>query len=290
MQKPSQEGITKMLKITTLIENTADEENKLMNEHGLSLYIEVDGLNILFDTGQSGAFIDNAMKLGKDLNCLDYVLISHGHYDHSGGLKTFVESTEHHPTVIVGDEFFKPKYKTLDNQSIIFIGNAFDEQFLLERKIPLIKIEENRYHLSERVIIFHHFNKMNDFEKINKRFFIIDKDKHITDTYSDEIVLGIVTAKGLVVIVGCSHFGIVNILRTIEERMEMPIYAVIGGTHLIEADEERIQKTVDAFHEMKIGFIGVSHCTGELGVQRITSEFPNQFKYNNTGNIIMMEE
>ncbi len=279
-----------MFKITTLIENTSDKENKLISEHGLSMYIEADGLNILFDTGQSGAFIDNAMKLGKDLNCLDYVLISHGHYDHSGGLKTFVESTEHHPTVIVGAEFFKLKYKILDEQSVKFIGNAFDEKYLSEHKTPLKKIEANYYHLSEHVIIFHHFDKKNDFEKMNDKFFIMNNDLRRADHFADEIVLGIVTQRGLVVIVGCSHFGIVNILKTIEEQIKMPIYAVIGGTHLIEADEERMQKTIDAFREMNIEFIGVSHCTGESAVQRIKEEFPERFVYNNTGNIIVMEE
>ena len=97
------------LQITTLIENNQDEKKELINEHGLSLYIEVDGLNILFDTGQTGDFIKNAKILKKDLNSLDYMIISHGHYDHSGGLKELVNLLSEYPKFVVGSEFFKPK-------------------------------------------------------------------------------------------------------------------------------------------------------------------------------------
>ena len=98
--------------------------------------------------------------------------------------------------------------------------------------------------------------------------------------------MGIITEKGLVVIVGCSHVGIVNILKTISKRVNIPICAVIGGTHLIEADEFRMQKTMDAFKEMKIQLIAVSHCTGEEGIRLISEELKEQFLYNNTGKVI----
>ena len=98
------------------------------------------------------------------------------------------------------------------------------------------------------------------------------------------------TGKGLVVIVGCSHVGIVNILSSIYEKTGIPIYAVIGGTHLIEADELRMQKTIDAFRAMNIKFIAVSHCTGEEGIKRIQQEFSDEFIYNNTGNVIVIDD
>lgn len=274
------------IKITTLVENTIDDNKMLICEHGLSLYIEAYGLNILFDTGQTDAFIENARQLGRDLNQLDYILISHGHYDHSSGLKILLNDLKKSPSLIVGDGFFKPKFKIMDASNRKYTGNSFDENYILEQKIPLIKVEAKVLHLSESVMVFHHFDRKNDFEKRNEQFYFIENELAIEDDFEDEIALVIASPKGLIVIVGCSHVGIVNILQTIRETTGMPIYAVVGGTHLVEADEERIQKTVTLFHEMNIKLIAVSHCTGELGVLRMQQEFADRFVYNNTGHVI----
>lgn len=274
------------LKITTLIENNPDDKGELLFEHGLSLYIETNGKNILFDTGKSGNFIENAKFLNKNLNELDFCIISHGHYDHSGGVEKLTNEVSEQPLFIVGEEFFWPKYKTVDGLGYKFNGNSFDEEFILKNRISLRKVKEDMIYLTDHIIVFHHFSKYTDYEKRNNRFYIKENKEYIPDNFDDEISLGIITSKGLVVIVGCSHVGIVNILKTISERVDIPIYAVIGGTHLIEADEVRMQKTIDAFKEMKIQLIAVSHCTGEEGICRIRQELNQQFLYNNTGNTI----
>ncbi len=278
------------IQITTLIENNLDDKKELINEHGLSLYIEVDGLNILFDTGQTGDFIKNAKILKKDLNSLDYMIISHGHYDHSGGLERLINLLGEYPKLIVGAEFFKPKYKMIEEQRYKCNGNPFDEKFILDNSIPLKKVEEGIFHITDTIMLFHHFLRKNDFEKRNEKFYFMENNLSMHDDFDDEIVLGIVTDKGLVVIVGCSHVGIVNILGSISEKTGMPIYAVIGGTHLVEADEMRMQKTIDAFRAMNIKFIAVSHCTGEEGIKRIQQEFSDEFIYNNTGNVIVIDD
>lgn len=278
------------LRITTLVENNPDDKKELINEHGLSLYIEVDGLTILFDTGQTGDFINNAKKLKKDLTCLDYIILSHGHYDHSGGLKKLVDLLNEYPSIVVGAEFFKPKYKLVDEKTYKYNGNPFYEEFILDHSIPMKKVEEDVYYITDTIMVFHHFKRTNDFEKRNEKFFIMEKNLCTYDDFDDEIVLGIVTDKGLVVIVGCSHVGIINILNGITEKTGMPIYAVIGGTHLVEADEIRMQKTINALREINMKFIAVSHCTGEEGIKRIKQEFGDQFMYNNTGKVIVINE
>ena len=276
------------LKITTLIENNPSDDGQLLFEHGLSLYIEADEKKILFDTGQSGDFIKNAKALNKNINDLDFCFISHGHYDHSGGFKKLVSEVSKLPPLIVGEEFFKPKYKMADTPGYKFNGNSFDEEFILENQISLRKVKEEMIYLTEHIIVFHHFMKYTDSEKRNNRFFIKENTEYIPDDFEDEISLGIVTERGLVVIVGCSHVGIVNILKTISENVDIPIYAVIGGTHLIEADEARVQKTVDAFKEMKLQLIAVSHCTGVEGISLIRQELKEKFLYNNTGRVIQI--
>ena len=274
------------LKITTLIENNLDNLGQLLYEHGLSLYIEVDGKNILFDTGESGNFIKNAKSLNKNLDKLDYCIISHGHYDHSGGFEKLISEVDKFPPLIVGEEFFMLKYKTVDAPGYKFNGNSFDEEFIAKKQISLRKVKEDMIYLTDHIIVFHHFSRYTDYEKRNSRFYIKENAEYIPDNFDDEISLGIITEKGLVVIVGCSHVGIVNILKTISERVDIPIYAVIGGTHLIEADEIRMQKTMHAFKEMKIQLIAVSHCTGEEGIRLISQELKEQFLYNNTGKVI----
>lgn len=141
-------------------------------------------------------------------------------------------------------------------------------------------------YLTDHIIVFHHFSRFTDYEKRNSRFYIKEHGEYIPDDFDDEISLGIITQKGLVVIVGCSHIGVVNILTTISKSIDIPIYAVIGGTHLIEADDSRIQKTIDAFKKMEIQLIAVSHCTGEEGIRRIRDKLGEKFLYNNTGRVI----
>ena len=107
-----------------------------------------------------------------------------------------------------------------------------------------------------------------------------------TDLFEDEISLVIKTEKGLIVIVGCSHPGILNILCHIEKRFNEPIYAVLGGTHLVEADEQRTNETVDKLLEMGIKFIGLSHCSGD-GVQDNMKEKGMQNCHMSVGSVVM---
>ena len=106
---------------------------------------------------------------------------------------------------------------------------------------------------------------------------------YILDNFKEEVALVIDTYKGLVVLVGCSHVGIINILNSISKRLNRRIYAVLGGTHLIRCDENRINKTIEAFNELDISTIGLSHCTGEFATIKL-KELEDRFFLNNTGN------
>ena len=110
--------------------------------------------------------------------------------------------------------------------------------------------------------------------------------EYTKDSFTDEIAVALDTEQGIVVIVGCSHPGIMNILRTIEKRSGKKICGVVGGTHLMEADGERLRKTIDDLKEMNINFIAVSHCTGEDNLETIKNNFGEKFIFNCTGNVI----
>lgn len=274
------------LRITTLIENSSDKDKLLINEHGLSLYIEFKGKKLLFDTGKSGDFIKNAEKLNINLNNLHYVILSHGHYDHSGGFRKLVENIYKVPKLIVGNEFFNKKYKLVEENIYKYNGNSFDEKFIYKNNIDIKYINDDLLEITKDIILFSNFEKSTDFEYSNKKFYVKKDEKYIKDTFSDEIVLAFKHEKGLCVICGCSHIGIVNILKTIMKRINMPIYSVIGGSHLSEADELRLNKTLEFLKENNIELLALSHCTGENAINKLKDQFGNNLLDNNTGNII----
>ncbi|KZL91433.1 MBL fold metallo-hydrolase [Clostridium magnum] len=274
------------LKITTLIENSQGDNKELINEHGLSLYIEVDEVKILFDTGKSGDFIKNAERLKVDLSRLDYVILSHGHYDHSGGFEKLVGKIGSSFKLIVGEKFFNAKHKLLGKDRYKYNGNPFEEEFIKLNSIPIKYINEDIFSINEDIMIFSNIERKNSFEKLNENFFVKQVDEYNIDTFLDEIVLAIKLNGYLFVVLGCSHVGLVNILETILKRTNMPIYGIFGGTHLIEADELRLNSTINFLTDKQIRILGMSHCTGENAVKEFKEKFKGSFIHNNTGNII----
>ncbi|WP_279284750.1 MBL fold metallo-hydrolase [Clostridium thermarum] len=211
--------------------------------------MEADGTKLLFDTCKTGNFIKNAEKLDADLNNLRYVILSHGHYDHSGGFEKLVDKVKTSYKLIVGKGFFNNKYKFIEEGTYKYIGNSFYEEFVNKNNIPIKYVKEDIYYITKNIMIFANFKRNNDFEIISDKFKIKQDENFVLDNFSDEIVLGVKTDKGFMVILGYSHIGIINILETIIERTGIPIYGVIGGTHLLEADELRLSKTIDFLKE-----------------------------------------
>lgn len=277
-------------KVTTLIENKPDENNTLLSEHGLSLYIEFDGIKILFDTGQSGSFIDNADKLNIDLKNIDYVVLSHGHYDHSGGFRRLVEKIGTSFNLIVGKGFFNKKYKLTEEGTYKYNGNSFDKVYIRQNNIQVKYINEDIFNITDNILVFSDFKRNNDFELINNKFHIRKNENFVIDDFSDEIILAFKLDKGLVVILGCSHVGVVNILETIIERTEIPIYGIVGGTHLIKADNNRINNTIKFLKEKDIRILRMSHCTGDKAIEEIKLEFGERFLYSHTGSVIEFDD
>ncbi len=273
------------MKLTTLIENKQGQREDLEAEHGLAILIEGDGKKILFDTGQSGAFIDNAKKLGINLKTLDAVIISHGHYDHSGGFKRLI--TEINPSIklYLGEGFFTPKYSLREKGNYEYTGNAFDQDFLDDHQIETKFIKDEIVYLSENLFVITHFLRDPAFENTNQTMFLKEAGKYKKDPFLDEIAIGIKSDKGLVLLVGCSHVGIVNILETVIQRTGLPIYAVIGGLHLVKEDDEKINTIVDYLKEKEIKIIGACHCTGKQGQTMLSQQLDETFINYHTGDV-----
>lgn len=275
------------LKITTLIENETGCNKELKNEFGLSLFIEDKDISLIFDTGKSGDFIFNAQKLHIPLNEIKHVVLSHSHFDHTGGIKKLSDHFNNSFTLHIAKTFFEEKHR-ITGVIHEFLGNNFNEKYILDKGIKINYIENNEFKLSKNITLFTNFKSLNNFEVPTRYYFRKIYDNYILDNMEDELVLGIDTSKGLLIVCGCSHIGIANIVENIKCRTQKKIYGIIGGLHLSKASDERIEKVLNYFDECNIEFFGVSHCTGEK-VTKILKESKKNFIYNNTGNTITID-
>lgn len=284
------------MRITTLIENTQDENKNLKYEHGLSMFIEMNDCNILFDTGKSGDFIENAEKLNVDIKNTDVLVLSHAHYDHCGGVKRLLETYDIKPKLIISEHFFEKsnKYHYSDGKlksdfsngvGYKYIGIDFDGQYIKSKNLPVNLVKDDLLKINDEAFVFSNFNRYYSFEKINENMKIKIDDKYEIDNFEDEIALCLKTQKGLIVILGCAHPGFLNMINTISERTGEKVIGIIGGTHLIEADNERIEKSIKYLNSLNISILGLSHCTGEKAVKMINEECKGSF-INRTGTIL----
>lgn len=275
------------IEITTLIENKKGEHLGLFNEHGISFYIKKDNEAILFDTGQSDKFLKNAEQLGVDLSNIKQIILSHGHYDHTGGFIHLVEKLGNSFSLNISKCFFDKKYG-FNGLAYEYLGNNFDETYLKKKEISVNYIEKDMVEITNDIYLFSNFEQICDYEEINSRFRKLVNNEFVVDKFQDEVVVGVKTEKGLLVILGCCHSGVVNILETITKRSGESIYGIIGGTHLVEANNKRIVHTLEYFEEKDIKILGISHCTGEKAIKEL-KKYEDKFFYNSTGTSLILE-
>jgi len=273
------------IRIVTLIENSLGEHLALKTEHGISFYIEKENHTMLFDTGQSGAFIHNAHNLGINLENIEIVAISHGHYDHSGGFRNLVDSVRSFE-LIIGRGFFNKKYAK-DGISFEYLGNDFDEEFLNKQHISWRYADKSIEEILPGIFVLTNFPRIHEDEKINPRFILEKRNEFVPDDFSDEISLAVETPQGFIVLVGCSHPGIKNMLDAAASRLPGPIYGVMGGTHLVEASEKSLALSIHYLATSEFKAIGVSHCTGNKATSELQKS-SNVFFRNTTGHELVM--
>jgi len=260
--------MNKDLCITTLVEDTA-LGGGLLAEHGLSFWIEYGDKRILFDTGQGDILIRNAKTLGINLAEVDAIVLSHGHYDHTGGLPAVLDFAPKakiylHPTAT------EPKFsrKVLKAKSIGMSNlakKAVQKHHVIWTAIPA--------QIFPGMSVTGQVPRTNNFEDTGGAFFA-DEHYQKHDELLDDQTLFIESARGLVVVLGCAHSGVVNVLNYISNlTSRSKIYAVIGGMHLLNASKERIEKTISVLQEYNVQKIGVAHCTGASAVRRFSNAF-----------------
>jgi len=274
--------------ITTLVENTSGVPS-LYGEWGQSLFIEADGLRILFDTGPTRHVIDNANKLSIALETVDKIVLSHGHYDHTGGLKdvlTLIQSSGNKPDgieVIGHTDIFQEKYFYTKGFPARKISIPFTRAEL-ETLGARFNLSDKPVTLSESITTTGEVQVSVDYEQIDPALHIKDADDYVPDPLTDDLSLIIRTEKGLIILLGCAHRGMIStILHAQEITGVKQIYAVIGGTHLVSADKTRMEQTVKALKSFNISKLGVSHCTGLKSGAVLANEFSDAFFFNSAG-------
>lgn len=258
-----------MLRITALMDNKPSAHKALIAEHGLSLYAEYHDRRILFDCGSGANFMRNAHKLGIDLKNLDCVVLSHSHYDHAAGFRDLTEAGLGSKKLCVGENFFEPKFSE-NGVSRKDLSAGFDRAFLEEQGIDCFTVR-GAVALYPGVHLITGFPRVHEFETIPARFVRMTAEGFVPDDFGDEVCLALEIEGGIALLVGCSHPGILNMVSHVQQVLGMPIRAVFGGTHLVEADSGRVDRTIARLKELGLEILGMSHCSGDTADQAIAA-------------------
>jgi len=276
------------IRITTLSENTAPRAG-LLAEHGLSILTETDTVNILLDTGQSTSVSHNADILGVDLSKIDKIVLSHGHHDHTGGLRQVLRKMRKEVEIIAHPDIWSAKYARRQGQEARYCGIPFQRQEL-ENLGARFNLTTKPVKITDNIMTTGEIPMVTNFEQIDPYLFVKEDAGFKPDRLLDDQALIINTESGLVVILGCAHHGIINTLYHAQELTGMKqIHMVLGGCHLIGTTEERIWLTIAALRDLGVQRIGVSHCTSLPAAVIMAHEFGDSFFFNNAGTQIELE-
>ena len=273
------------VKITTLSENSAI--GRCIGEWGLSILVETDECKVLFDTGRSFTAVLNAQTLGIDLADIDRLVLSHGHFDHTGGLKDVLYVCGN-VEVIAHPDIFASKYKCLPNNEPEYIGIPY-ERGELESMGATFSLAKQPVEVSKGVTTTGEIPQVTDFESIDTMLCVQDGDSYPKDELADDQALIIKTDAGLVVVLGCSHRGVINTLLHAQKITGIDrINAIIGGLHLMRASAEYSSRVVDELMKFDIKMIAASHCTGFAASCRLHQTFGDRFILNNAGTTLIL--
>jgi len=272
------------LRITTLSENTANMGDFLA-EWGLSFLVETEKETILFDTGKSITTSHNARALGIDLSRVDKIVLSHGHSDHSGGLRQVLRVMRKKVEVIAHPDVWANKYSRRQGKRDRFSGIPFQWQEL-ESLGASFTMATEPVKITDNIMTTGEVPMVTEYEEIDPALFVKTNAGWQPDKLLDDLALIINTEKGLIVVLGCAHRGVINTLYHARQLAgTKQIYAVLGGAHLTSASEERVRLTIAALKELGVQRLGLCHCTGLPATSLLAQEFGDRFFFNNTGTI-----
>ena len=273
--------------VTILTESKTCKVKGLVGEQGFSVLIEKDGKQYLYDTGRDDACIHNAAALGKDLTKTDMIFLSHGHVDHTGGLEKVIKAIGHPVVIVAHPDVFGRKYALWSTGAKTYIGIPFEKEHFTHMHKENLNFQSGFYKVDEGVWLTGEVPRLNEQEIIPKESFMEVGGKLQPDMILDDNALVVDTDKGLVVITGCGHSGIINILEYVKKQLNKNIYAVIGGLHLERADRKHFQfvenELIRIFKEENTQVFVPNHCTGKRAIAEFRADFPGIIKDGSCG-------
>lgn len=274
-------------RITILCENLV---GKLIGsgEHGFSAFIETDQGNYLFDTGSGHSIVANSLILNKDLRSIEKIFLSHGHYDHTGGLPEVLKlkgsvDVHAHPHVFL-DRIAVLKENEKEEKR--FVGIPYKKGYLESLGGNFI-FNNDFLEVEKGIFLTGEVPRKTSFEKPDPRLFSEIDGKTAQDIFLDDQSLILDTGKGFVLILGCAHSGMINIIHhVIAKTGKDRFYAILGGTHLDFLTPEQLEESIMALNKLEIEKIGVSHCTGMRAAFRLSLELGDRFFYGCVGSVL----
>lgn len=258
--------------ITTLVENTVNVAG-LRAEHGLSFLIRAGDQSVLFDTGQSDLVLQNAGAMGLSLAGLDAVVLSHGHYDHTGGVEAICRVAPR-ARVLAHPAALDPKFTQNQDGTSRFIGLAPSAAAQLNDKGREVNWTTRPTEVVQGVFATGEIPRTTSYEDTGGRFYL-DAACTALDPLLDDQALFFDTSHGLVVVLGCAHAGVVNTLDYIRNISGgRPLWAVIGGMHLHNSGAVRMVETIKALRQMAPRKLLPAHCTGFSATSKLWASFP----------------
>lgn len=264
--------------ITCLVNNEVLFGPPVWGQHGLSWLIETPQTQLVFDTGASSEVLAHNLKvLKKPLRRLSHVVLSHGHYDHTGGLPHFL-AMERRLRLIAAPQVFEAKYATQRGKPPRSIGISLSKEEVYER--TEIIFQEEALEIVPGITVSGHIPRMTDFEMPEPRFLCRRGGELQVDPFDDDRALIIQTVEGLVVLLGCAHSGLINTLREVRRLYALPILAVMGGSHLAPAGEARLKRTIQTLQDEfpEIQAYRLNHCTGNRAQFALHTAFGDRVK------------
>ncbi|OYT27100.1 MAG: MBL fold metallo-hydrolase [Thermoprotei archaeon ex4572_64] len=282
-------GFVEHVEVTILIDNSVGTVRDVVAEWGFSALVKVYGseiLSILYDLGQSGVALLHNMKVLK-VNPEDvrYIILSHGHFDHTGGLKTFIKKHGRDKMVIAHPKVFEKKV-LMRGKVLDYIGVSVSKKFL-EKKTTLITCK-NPLKLCEGVLFSGQIERYGHPEFCEGMYVVRDDGEIVEDKMLDDSALIInVKDKGLVIITGCGHSNILNIVKHAERITGVSkLYAVIGGLHLLSSDEKTVSEVLNSLISLGVSIVCPTHCSGLKIIHALMSKKPEIYIEGGVGRVI----
>jgi len=277
-----------MITLRCIVDNTVIRGSDLWGEHGEAIAIETPDGKLLFDTGQSGdVLLHNADQMGIDLLQMDALALSHAHYDHTGGLASFLTHSRPSLPLYAHPDLFRERYAIKDGQPRS-IGIRMTQTDLSLRSDLHLSAKPSE--ILPGVWTTGEITTRREFEGRSSHHFVRVDDSWQPDPYQDDLSLVLQTSQGLVVVCGCCHAGLLNTLTQIQQSFSQPLRAIVGGTHLAAVGSEVLDHVMVELRERcegRVPDLYLNHCTGEHALAVLAHTFGDKVLPCPAGTVLM---